>query len=180
MRKISVLLAIVVVFTLGAFAQDQSKAEVFGGYQYTSVDDNINGSGHVGLNGWNAALTGYVTEHLGITADISGAYGTPNVAGFDVKTKDYFYLFGPTVRTAAGDKASVFVHALFGGAHASGEVSGISATDNAFAMALGGGLDVKASKNVSLRVGQFDYLYSHFSGEKQNNFRYSAGVVFHF
>jgi opacity protein-like surface antigen len=180
MRKLSLLLAIMFVFCVGAFAQTDSKAEVFGGYQFTSVDDSLNGNGHVALNGWDAAVTGYLKPNFGITADISGAYGTPNEFGFDVKTKDHFFLFGPTVRTTGSDRANVFAHALFGAAHASGEIAGATATDNAFAMALGGGLDLKTSRNISLRVGQFDYLYSHFGGEKQNNFRYSAGVVFHF
>ena len=180
MRKLSFIFAIMLVLCVGAFAQDSNKVDVFGGYQFTSVDDNNNGNGHVGLNGWNAAVTGYMNPNFGITADISGAYGTPNEFGFDVKTKDYFYLFGPTVRTTGNDRASIFGHALFGAAHARGEIAGVSATDNAFAMALGGGVDLKTSKAFSIRVGQFDYLYSHFGGQKQNNFRYSAGVVFHF
>lgn len=179
MRKFVFIFAIVLVFCLGAFAQD-SKADVFGGYQFTSIDDSLNGNGHQAFNGWNAAVTGYVKPNFGITADLSGAYGSPNEFGFDVKTRDYFYLFGPTVRTTGNERASLFAHALFGAAHASGEISGVTATDSAFAMALGGGLDLKSSKNFSIRVGQFDYLYSHFGGEKQNNFRYSAGVVFHF
>jgi opacity protein-like surface antigen len=180
MRKLSIVLAIMVFFCVGAFAQTDSKADVFGGYQFTSVDDSLNGNGHVALNGWNTSVTGYLKPNFGITADISGAYGTPNEFGFDVKTSDYFYLFGPTFRTTGNDRASLFAHALFGAAHAKGDIGGITATDNAFAMAFGGGLDLKSTKNISLRVGQFDYLYSHFSGEKQNNFRYSAGVVFHF
>jgi opacity protein-like surface antigen len=179
MRKFVFIFAIMLVFCLGAFAQD-SKADVFGGYQFTSIDDSLNGNGHVAFNGWNGAVTGYLKPNFGVTADISGAYGTPNEFGFDVKTRDYFYLFGPTVRTTGNERASLFAHALFGAAHASGEIAGVTATDNAFAMALGGGLDLKSTKNISIRVGQFDYLYSHFSGEKQNNFRYSAGVVFHF
>ncbi len=179
MRKLSLIFALVFAFCLGAFAQDSSKVDVFGGYQYTNVDDNGNGTGRVGLNGWNAALTGYFTRNLGVTADFSGAYGTPNVFGYDVKTKDHFFMFGPTVRSG-NDRGTVFAHALFGGAHASGTVSGITATDNAFSMALGGGFDLKTSKNVSIRVGQFDYLMTRFGSTNQNNFRYSAGLVFHF
>src|SRR5512140_2883168 len=115
MRKFSIVLAIMLVFCVGAFAQSSSKADVFGGYQFTSVDDSLNGNGHVALNGWNAAVTGYLKPNFGITADISGAYGTPNEFGLAVKTKDYFYLFGPTFRTTGSDRASVFAHALLGG-----------------------------------------------------------------
>src|SRR3569833_3363573 len=80
MRKLSFVFAIMLALCAGAFAQD-SKADVFGGYQFTSVDDSLNGNGHVALNGWNAAVTGYVKPNFGITADISGAYGTPNEGG---------------------------------------------------------------------------------------------------
>ncbi len=181
MRKISLVIGMVFILCLGAFAQsDSSKFDVFGGYQYTSVDDSGNGNGHVSLNGWNASATAFVKPNFGITADFSGAYGTPNEGGLDVKVKDHFFMFGPTIRTSASDKATVFAHALFGGAHASGTAFGVTATDNAFAMALGGGLDVKAARNISFRVGQFDYLYTNFSNTHQNNFRYSAGLVFHF
>lgn len=179
MRKSIFITAFLLALSSGAFAQDK-KAEVFGGYQFTSIDDSLNGNGHVAFNGWDAAVTGYVKPHFGITADISGAYGTPNEFGFDVTTRDHFFLFGPTVRTTNSDKASLFAHALFGEAHSSGSSGGITATDNAFAMALGGGLDLKASKNVSFRVGQFDYLYTRFASTRQNNFRYSAGLVFRF
>lgn len=183
MRKLSAIFALVFIFCVGAFAQDHSKAEVFGGYQLTSIDDSIDGNGRVALNGWDAALTGYIKPHLGITADISGAYGNPNfnsTGGLDVSFKNHYFLFGPTYRTSATDRASVFAHALFGAAHSNGNFAGFTSTDNSFAMALGGGLDLKANRNVSFRVGQLDYLYTRFTGVKQNNFRYSAGLVFHF
>lgn len=178
MRKLLVLSCLLVAFAASSFAQD-SKAEIFGGYQYTNVDNNGASDKRVSLNGWNAALTGYFNNNFGITADFSGAYGKPEVLGTKIDSSNHFFLFGPTVRTGA-DKTSVFAHALFGAARAKATVADAETTDSAFAMAIGGGLDVKTSPKMSIRVGQFDYLYTHFSGEKQNNFRYSAGVVFHF
>jgi hypothetical protein len=51
-------------------------------------------------------------------------------------------------------------------------------------MALGGGVDVRISKHLGLRLGEFDYVGTRFSNyweaHNQNNFRYSAGFVFTF
>jgi hypothetical protein len=54
-------------------------------------------------------------------------------------------------------------------------------TDNAFAFALGGGLDVKVNDNFAIRVAQIDYLRDKLGDQlgshTGNNFRYSAGIV---
>jgi opacity protein-like surface antigen len=61
-------------------------------------------------------------------------------------------------------------------------------------MALGGGIDIPLTRNVALRAGQIDYLYTRFSptdaistglfsnslSGHQNSFRYSTGIVFRF
>jgi len=69
---------------------------------------------------------------------------------------------------------------LFGGMHAGGSALGTSGSDNAFAMAVGGGVDVGVTKHLALRLGQFEYVLSDYdiSGYKpQNNFRFSTGLV---
>src|SRR5215469_5679611 len=83
--------AIVLAVVLRAgVAQAAPKPEVFGGYQFTHLDGGPN------LNGWNAALTGYLNSFLGITADLTGVYGS----GLSFHT----YTFGPRSRrsSAAG------------------------------------------------------------------------------
>ena len=70
------------------------------------------------------------------------------------------------------------VQALFGSERFSAGINGVgSGSTNAFATALGGGADVTVTRHVSLRVLQFDYLYTHFSGASQNNFRLQSGIV---
>jgi opacity protein-like surface antigen len=90
------------------------------------------------------------------------------------------YLFGPRIVLHRG-KAEPFVHALFGGARGYYKIPTAEVTDNAFAFALGGGLDVKVNNNFAIRAAQVDYLgYKlDFLRAKlyQNNFRYSAGIV---
>ncbi len=171
MKKVLFVSLLVFAFSFLAVAQDAPKAEVFGGYQYTSVDFGADTS-RESFNGWNGALSGFFNNNFGITADFSGAY--KSISGTDVKL--HTYMFGPTLR-APMDKATVFAHALFGGAHVS--ASGASG-ESAFAYAFGGGLDFNASKNFGIRVGQFDYLGTRFTSENQKHFRYSAGVVFKF
>lgn len=152
------------------FGQEHSKADVFAGYQWTSVDTG-SGSDRLNFNGWNGALTGFFNKNFGITADLSGTYKSES----GVTAKVYTYTFGPTLRAPMG-KATPYFHALFGGAHVGGGDIG----ESAFAYAIGGGFDVDMSKKFAVRVGQFDYLGTHFGGENQKNFRYSGGVVFKF
>src|SRR4249919_2407783 len=104
------------------FAQ---KVEIFGGAQYEHLQSSYNAVG------WNASLTGNFKHVLGITADFSGVYNSRRT-----NSSVYTYTIGP-VLTARLPVVQPFVHALFGGATASG--GGVS--DNAFAMLIGGGLD---------------------------------------
>jgi len=99
-----------------------------------------------------------------------------------VSANQISYLFGPRIYfpTRQG-RLFPFVQALFGGDRISGSVSGLgSSSDNAFAMAFGGGADITLSKHVSLRAAQFDYFYTHFGGQSQNNFRIQSGIAYRF
>jgi opacity protein-like surface antigen len=69
---------------------------------------------------------------------------------------------------------------LLGGIHSSFSSGTTSGSANAFGMKLGGGLDWNISPKWGVRLGQFDYVYSHFGGQSQSNFDYSAGFVYHF
>jgi hypothetical protein len=84
-----------------------------------------------------------------------------------------------TIASHSSERFTPFAHALFGGARSSSSVFGFSASETAFAMALGGGVDI-GSRNLAFRIGQFDYLMTRFGGVRQNDFRYSAGIVFRF
>jgi opacity protein-like surface antigen len=157
-----------------AFAQDFSKVELFGGYQYTRINP---GGGVDGENfqGWDAAAQYNFNKYFGAKADFSGAYKT--VLGTSLR--QHHFLFGPVI-SARSEKATIFAHALFGDARATVDTGTLSTSDNAFAMALGGGLDYNLNKNFAVRVGQFDYLPTRFGSDTQNNFRYATGIVFKF
>lgn len=179
MRKLALLALLLLAFAVTAVAQNVPKAEVFGGYSYLRVDTGISGADKVSLNGWNAALAGNLNRHFAIVADFSGHYGSPDVLGVQVKSNQYSFLFGPQISNRSG-KIMPFAHALFGGSRARAEVAGVSSTDTAFAMALGGGVDAQVYQGIAIRIIQGDYLMTRFGDERQNNFRISAGVVLRF
>jgi opacity protein-like surface antigen len=81
------------------------------------------------------------------------------------------------------EKVTPFVHALFGGVHESASALGMSGSDSAFAMALGGGFDANINKNFAFRVVQAEYVLTKFSDgnkDRQNGVRISTGIVFRF
>lgn len=175
-RVVVVSLALAILLALPALAQDNYKAEIFGGYQYTRVSPGSGLSG-VNLNGWNASVTGNFNNWLGVTADFSGGYKSVSGASAHVHN----FLFGPTVSYNKLDHFKPFAHVLFGVSHASGALENVgNASDNAFAMALGGGLDAGITRHVALRLVQADYFMTRFASDGQNNARISTGVVFRF
>jgi hypothetical protein len=174
MRKVVLLTVLLSLFSLLAVAQETPKAEVFGGYQFTHVSA---GGASDNFNGWNASLAGNVNKSLGIAADFSGSY--KSISGVSLKV--YSYTFGPVVNLNHGGKLNPFVHALFGGAHASAAFSGSGASTNGFTMMVGGGADAKLSPHFAVRLVQADWVYYRFEGAGySNNVRVSTGVVFRF
>jgi opacity protein-like surface antigen len=177
MKKFAVVAVLVLTWSLAAMAAEGTPAEVFGGYQLLHLDTQGDTGVKSSYSGWDGALQFNVGGRLGLVGDVSGNYGTPFAGAPSISS--YTFVFGPSVNFR-GEKTKPFVHALFGGNRLA--VSGLSETS--FAMALGGGVDVKAMPAVWIRLGQFDYLYTKhgdtfgFTGH-QNNFRYSAGIVFH-
>src|SRR5512135_897075 len=122
MRKLIGIVLLFLLVSVVAVAQED-KAEVFGGYQYTRLNTGVSGVDSINLNGWNASVSGYFTKNLGISADFSGAYGSP----FGVSTKMYPFMFGPIVHLPNSSKITPFAHALFGAAHLTASASGVSA-----------------------------------------------------
>ena len=176
MRKLVMILALAVLCAAPLVAQDSYKAEFFGGYQYSRINPGAGLSG-LNFNGWNASATANVNSWLGATADFSGGY--KSVSGANAHLHNF--LFGPTISYNKLDHFKPFVHTLFGVSHASGSVDTVgSASDNAFAMALGGGLDAGITRHIAVRLFQADYLMTRFQSATQNNARISTGVVIRF
>jgi hypothetical protein len=182
MYKVIILVMFASLLSLPLVAQDYPKAEVFGGYQFLHLGGN---GTDVNANGWNASLTGNFNSWFGVAADFSGAYKTLNVAGVNVDTKLYSYAGGPVVSLNSKGKVNPFVHALFGGARATGSASfggnSASASENGFTMMAGGGVDAKVNRMFAIRVVQADWVYYRFSGDSEShNVRISTGIVLRF
>jgi opacity protein-like surface antigen len=176
MTKICILLVLCVLLSVFSVAQEFPRVEVFGGYSY--MRSWPEGAPGTNLNGWNGAMQYNTSRSIGFKADVSGHYGTP-VAGTTVNS--YSFLFGPVIssRVEGSPGFTPFLHGLVGANRVSASTAGLNASDTAFAMALGGGLDVKAARRVSARLVQVDYLFTkHGTATHQNNIRVSAGVVF--
>src|SRR5690348_9128758 len=120
-RYAIVMLCLLLALSAIGFAQEPARVEVFGGYQYLRANSGIGAPGfdNFNLNGWNAAVNGYITNYFGITADFAGAYGTPKISGVGLDTKVHTFLFGPVVRYTHWSRVTPFAHALFGGGHIS-------------------------------------------------------------
>ena len=175
MRKFAIAALFVLCLTsiLGSTANAQLiKGNIYGGYSYLRLDDG-NGN-HNGLNGWGASLEGKVLPLVGIVADFSGHYGSPQA----VNTKEYNFLFGPRVSFPIG-KLRPFAHALFGVSHIHTDVASFSDSESAFGYAIGGGADYKLQRMISGRL-QVDYLPTRFASTTQKNIRISTGLVFNF
>jgi hypothetical protein len=156
-------------------------------------DRNLNGGGgsvgfpfgeYLTLKGeFQGYATTTLTFHVPPTANsVAGTYKS--------QANMFTYLFGPQLNLPMVKKR-FFGEALFGGAYTdayanlfrAANVKGLSASNNGFAMAIGGGLDLEISRRVGFRPAQLDYFLTRYEWRplginNQSNFRYQAGLVF--
>jgi opacity protein-like surface antigen len=200
--------AIAVIFTCIAFAiaQDTHDTEVFAGFSvlrtdYKAADPILPPQpvitafeGGQTLYGFNASITRYIRSGFGITGDFSYHTTTikdPSPLGgtIDTKISVYNILAGPQYKFRRSKSVSPFVHALAGVAHTKVRISGTGIGSDSdgttdFAMAFGGGVDVRVNDRIAIRAIQADYNPIFLRGPAlgfkgpANNFRISFGVVF--
>jgi opacity protein-like surface antigen len=173
MRKSYWVLGLLAIFAfaLRAKAQDQKpKAELYVGYDYVRL---TSGGNSFNFNGGSGQLAYNVNNWLGVAGDLGGYY-TSN--GFHAGIISY--QFGPRVNLRRYGRVTPFAQVLFGGAR-----SIDTSPENAFAMTAGGGVDFKISEHFAVRPVQVEYFRTNFTdgaNNRQNNFRYSAGIIFLF
>ena len=182
MYRILAVLVFATVLPYHVLAQDAPRAQVYGGFQYFRANSgtDVANLDHFNLNGWDASLSGYFNHYIGLTADFSGAYGSPEFLGVPIHTKQHTFMFGPVVRLPNPTHITPFIHGLAGAVHVSADAQGASTSTTDAAWAVGGGLDLSLGPLFSIRPAQVDYLQTRLGGDSQNNFRYSAGVVIKF
>ena len=178
--------------SLAQNAGQYPKNEVFAGYSYENADINsltIN-PGRAGLQGVNVEYTRNINKVVGITADFSGHIKresfTTNLGEVKHNREQYNLLGGLQFKARNKTRVTPFAHALLGVGLFRGFSAILAPSSNtyffddatSFAMAFGGGLDIRASKRISIRAIQADYNPTFFGQGRQNNFRLSFGVVF--
>ena len=179
MHKFLITVSFMFVCASAALAQsaEYPKFDFTAGYtlNFSDLRDNIL-LGHETFNGFTVAAAGNINKKFGIEGDVT--YTTkrlsttlPSVSGPRVNL--FSYMGGPRFTARPENKKlQPFVHALFGGAHASVQ----TIKENGFAAKFGGGLDIVASKHVAVRMFQVDYYLTRFGGQNSNNVALTFGV----
>ena len=172
MMRLFLAAALVAFAAVGAAAQEATpKAEVFGGYAY----------GGSGSRGWDGSVAFNANRWLGFVADFGGQYTSIDTPDSSERIKTHSFLFGPRLSSRRNRHVTPFAHALFGAAHNDARARELGLdlhfTDNSFAVALGGGLDVRVGRRVAVRAFQLDYLRTGFFDETQHKGRIAFGLV---
>ncbi len=144
-------------------------------------------SERIPYNGVTGEVVANVTPHLGLVANFSATFANTNFLdalsgrSLHARVSRYTLLGGPRYNWRNSSPFIPYAHALFGVTRYHAKFSNNDFTcpdtsETAFAMALGGGLDIRAGKHVDVRAGQFDYLPVFFSHKREDGLRFSAGV----
>jgi len=163
--------------------------EIAGMYEYINSQP---GSPFTNFNtqGGAASFTYNASKWLGLTGEFAGYDFKRSLFPLTGNTTEanggmISYLFGPRLNWRKFDYFVPFAEFLVGGARGDIELTG-TGSQNAFALAAGGGVDMVLTKNFAWRVAQLDYFATTFSGPalgasaRQNSFRAGTGLVFRF
>jgi len=196
MRRLQMVLLVSLSCSVPMLAQSD-KGELFGGYSLEHIapgcGSNYRCGGGTGgpatnLSGWTASLIGYFYKSFGISAQFTGDYN--GAAALSNSTLHrHTYQFGPAYAFHLG-KMTPFAHALFGGVTQKSSPDQ-TVTYSTFLWSVGGGLDFKVSRRISIRPVQLDYEKQHvpevdtggptpIPAVGVNGLRYSAGIVLKF
>ncbi|HKG98929.1 MAG TPA: outer membrane beta-barrel protein [Pyrinomonadaceae bacterium] len=230
MKRLATLATLILIFATPALAQDDyKKYEFFGGYSALYIDNLAGDTSNAAINdvlgekqtlrGFNLAAGINFHKYIGAKFDYSlhlreDEFTRPAGSG-TVDTTLQNFLGGIQIKNNSEDGPTLkpFGHALFGVAVQKVDVDspqlpavfGISdfhTNETSFAMAFGGGLDIKLNKRFDLRIVQIDWniinrgdqqtgivlvptpnqtVGSPFviQGTRQDNLRLSIGIVIH-
>ena len=174
------------------------------GSRVISLGPNAGVVGDFEGQGFETSIIRNFSKRFGIKGDFSAHFNNESSRGpvsacspvcttvtqdFQLKTRVYNFLAGPEFKARNSTRFTPFVHALGGLAHTSAtfttpgptHILFVRRNDNSFAMGLGGGLDIRASKRVSFRA-MVDYnpVFVNDSTTGTRDFvRFSLGVLFH-
>jgi opacity protein-like surface antigen len=144
-------------------------------------------SERIPFNGGSAEVVANVHRNIGLVANFSATFANTDFVDalsgrrFNAKVSRYLLLGGPRFNWRNSTAFIPYAHALFGVARYKasfddGDFSCPDTNETAFAMALGGGLDIKAGNHIDIRAAQVDYVPIFFSHKREDGLRFSTGV----
>jgi opacity protein-like surface antigen len=190
---------------------DYPKVEAFAGFSALGESPRdirfggfSTGEGYATPNGFEISVIRNFTRHIALKGDFSAHFKNDSNTGpltlctptcttatqtFEVKTRVYNFLAGPEFKARNSTRFTPFAHLLAGVAHTSANFTTpgptfnilLKRSDTGFAMGLGGGLDIRATKRLSFR-GQIDYnpvFIPDATSGTRDFVRISLGVLFH-
>ena len=169
------------------------------------------------FNGFDASITRNLSKYVGITANVTGHFEsqtyvdkfTPPGVTQTIANREHLYNFLGGVQIKNNSRTArfkPFAHALAGVARYTNRQQQtldlfpqfnftIDDKVTSFAMKVGGGLDVRVSRRVDLRLFEFDYnpvfagnrrpqsiagpFTASFTGQTANNYTIGFGIVIH-
>ena len=170
--------------------EDTPPGRVVPKFEIAAMFDYVNFSPGGGFNdisnyGASGSFTWNVSRWVGLTEEIGGLAYQRNVNGTSLNGGISTFLLGPRLNLRKFDYFLPYAEFLLGGAHAGPPLTG-DASQSAFALAAGGGVDVALTRNIVWRFAEIDYLMTNFTGSslggngRQDNLRLGTGIVFRF
>jgi opacity protein-like surface antigen len=168
---VSALLGLALVAGTAAAGEGHG-TDLFAGYSFAQIQD-------INRNGANLALGFDFVGPLSGFVDTSFHWGRQE----GVSLSDLTLMAGPGLRFGKRGGTVFFVRALAGLVQDKGSISvldvDISETSRRFGVLGGGGVDVRVSSTLAVRL-QGDYLWNDVEEGKSSGFRAAAGVVYRF
>jgi outer membrane immunogenic protein len=167
------------------------RAELALDYTYLHSNAPPGGCGCINLNGGSATFAWplkYKGGTFAVVGDITAVHaGAITASGYSLTLSTYT-VGGRYTPRLHHSPLQPFGQILVGAGHSSGSLVATqgttpSAAGGAFAANLGGGLDLRATPRLSIRLIEADYLVTTFNNgvnNHQNNLRISTGVVLRF
>ena len=202
--RLFLLFLVVVICAPAVLGQsdDVRRYEFYGGYAYQRANNNApsfdrNGTASFNgvpvvfnqrtqnYNGFTGEFNQNITRHWGLVTSFTGVYSRAayvngvNGRAFGARTSRYDLLFGPRYNFRLG-RFNPFGEAMAGFEHMRVKFNDVLTNgdnaDTAFAMAFGGGVDLRLTDHIDVRAIQADYIPTFFNSTHQNNYRLGAGV----
>jgi len=207
MKKLSIVISALLLIIGCAAAQEGPRAGAYLGYDYVRFNSATNVPAF-SANGGGGQFIYNFNHWLGAVADV-GAVNNGNMQGHRLDSTFANFLFGPRVSLTKRSRFKPYFQVLWGGVYATtstqvlatvvqplpaiatvnpGDVvtARIRASQTAFAMTAGGGLDIRLSRHVTFRPIAVDFYLTRLQNlrtladNNQHNIRYSGGFAFWF